>query len=68
MSDAVNVAGDERLVRLREVQSRCGQVSKSTIYSWIKKGSFPAPLKIGAAVAVWRSTDIDSWLRDQFAK
>ena len=34
-------------------------VSKSTWWDGVKKGRFPAPLKLSPGVTVWRSSDID---------
>jgi len=48
---------DDRLLRVPQVLSILG-ISRSTWYAGIKKGSFPAPLKISARTSVWRRSEI----------
>lgn len=38
-------------------------VSKSSIWSWLSAGKFPNPIKIGNNTTVWRSSDIESWIK-----
>ena len=38
-------------------------VSRASIYNWLIKGTFPKPIKISDSVTVWRSTDIESWIK-----
>jgi prophage regulatory protein len=38
-------------------------VSRASIYNWLNKGTFPKPIKISDSVTVWRSTDIESWIK-----
>ena len=52
---------DKRLIRLPEVIAMTG-LSRSTIYSHMSQGSFPKQFKIGARIAVWRESDILSWI------
>ena len=37
-------------------------ISKSTLYAWIKAGSFPPPVLIGPRTAAWRTADVEAWL------
>lgn len=48
MQENRTVGPDERLLRLPEVVARLG-VGRATIYSWIKQGKFPEPVKLGKA-------------------
>ncbi|MCG9032373.1 helix-turn-helix transcriptional regulator [Laribacter hongkongensis] len=34
-------------------------VSRATWYEGIKKGRFPAPVKLGSRVSLWRHSDIE---------
>ncbi|MCX7553641.1 AlpA family phage regulatory protein [Marinicella sp. S1101] len=36
--------------------------SKSTIYSMIKEGRFPAPIKLSVRVSAWSLEDVNEWL------
>ena len=42
----------EKLVRL----------SRSTLYSMIARGEFPAPVKLGRRAVAWRVADIEAWM------
>lgn len=51
----------DRLLRLRDVMDQTG-LGSSTIYRYIKGGSFPAPVKIGGYSARWRQSAINAWI------
>ena len=55
-----------RFLRLPEVQHQVG-LGRSAIYSRIKDGTFPAPVKLGARVAAWSAAAIDAWITQQIA-
>lgn len=52
------------MMRLPEVLSLVG-LSKSTLYSLIKTGDFPAPVKLGARAVAWPSHLVNQWLADR---
>jgi prophage regulatory protein len=54
------VGSKSRLIPLEEVMTRCG-MGRTAVYSHIKKGSFPAPVKIGTS-SRWLSTEVDAWI------
>lgn len=47
----------EGFVRLPQVLHVLG-ISKTTFWDGIKKGRYPAPIKIGRRIAVWKVQDI----------
>ena len=51
----------ETIIRRREVLARTG-LSKSTLYSFIKKGEFPAPLSLGGKAVCWAESEVDAWI------
>ena len=51
----------QRFLKLSEVINKCTK-SRSTIYSEIKAGKFPAPISIGARSVAWLSSDIETWM------
>lgn len=55
-----------RLMRLPEVMDQVG-ISRSTIYLYIQRGEFPAPVKLGSRSVAWNSEDIDAWIQDRIA-
>lgn len=55
---------EARLIKIEEVQDRLG-VSRSTVYSLVRKHSdFPRPVHIGRALR-WRLSDIEGWIESQ---
>lgn len=46
--------------RLPQLKKRLG-VSGSSIWLWVKKGTFPAPIKLAENTTAWRADDIDNW-------
>jgi prophage regulatory protein len=52
---------DRRLIRLKEVLAICG-ISRSTVYAAIKKGQFPAPIKVGERSTAWIKGEVMEWV------
>ena len=50
------------LLTRRQVQERIGGVGTSTLYRWVREGSFPAPLKIGGKSVRWCDREVEAWL------
>lgn len=40
-------------------------MGRATIYLKIKKGEFPAPVKLSERIAVWRGEDLQRWLESR---
>jgi prophage regulatory protein len=58
------------ILRLPEVQKRVG-LRKSAIYSGLKDGSFPKPIKLGTGphcAVGWLEPEINSWLKARIAE
>lgn len=51
----------DTILRLPEVKSRTG-LSRSSIYIYIKKGLFPAPMKLGLRSVGWFESEIQNWI------
>lgn len=51
----------DRLLRLRDVKTATG-LGSSTIYRYIQRGTFPAPLKVGGFSSRWRESQIHEWI------
>lgn len=51
-----------RLLRFKEVLILTGR-SRTCIYTDIKDGVFPAPIKIGKRAIAWSSQDIFNWIQ-----
>jgi len=50
-----------RLSQLKEKLS----VSRSSIWSWVKDGSFPKPIKLGKNCTAWNSDDVHAWVQSR---
>nr|WP_042327454.1 AlpA family phage regulatory protein [Paraburkholderia ginsengisoli] len=48
-------------MRRQEVQRAIG-LSRTTIYSRVKAGTFPEPVRLGARSVGWRVSDIEAFL------
>ena len=56
------------LLRLKAVTERTG-LQRSSIYSRIKTGEFPAPAKVtGSTISVWSSVEVQEWIDQQLAQ
>ena len=49
-----------RLVHHTEVLERVG-VHRITLRKMVKRGRFPAPVRLGYRTIAWRSCDVDAW-------
>ena len=47
-------------LKRQELEARY-QVTKTTIYSWIKTRGFPAPIHFGANLVRWNSVQVIAW-------
>jgi prophage regulatory protein len=52
------------LIKLNEVKARTG-LGRSSIYSYIGKGIFPAQVKLGERSIAWVETEIESWVQSK---
>lgn len=50
----------QHFFRLPQLKSRLG-VSGSSIWGWVKKGTFPAPIKLAENTTAWHISDIEAW-------
>ena len=53
-----------KVYRMKELVMLLG-VSKETIYYWIRKGSFPRPIKLGTRISGWLGEDILKWIDER---
>jgi prophage regulatory protein len=52
--------------RINELHHLLG-VGRSTIWSWVKTGQFPKPIKLSASVTAWRAEDVSEWMNKKTA-
>ena len=51
----------ERLLRLPEVEALVG-LRKPSLYDAMKRGEFPAAVKLSRRAVCWSASSIDSWI------
>jgi prophage regulatory protein len=51
----------ERFIDLKSVKERT-TLSRATIYDYIRKQSFPAPIQIGLRRVAWRESSVLAWM------
>lgn len=59
-----NTAQPERLLRLPDVEARVG-LRRSSIYDAVKRGEFPAPVKLSRRAVCWPASAIDAWIAER---
>lgn len=42
-------------------------VGRSTIYEWMRSGTFPSPVSLGSKAVAWRVEDVREWLEKRHA-
>lgn len=52
--------------RLPHLKQRLG-VSGSSIWAWVKKGTFPKPIKLSENTTAWYAADVEAWAADRIA-
>ena len=57
-------AQPERLLRLPDVEARVG-LRRSSIYDAVKRGEFPAPVKLSRRAVCWPASAIDAWITER---
>lgn len=54
----------DRLIRLPEVENLIG-CKKSTVYTMLKQGTFPRPIRLSARMVAWNENAVLQWLQDR---
>lgn len=57
------------ILRRKSVEARTG-LSRSTIYTRVREGTFPRPIALGddARAVGWIEAEINTWIAEQIAK
>lgn len=53
---------NDAYLRLSQIVPAILPVSRVTVWRWIKAGRFPAPLKLGDKVVVWKVSTVREWM------
>jgi prophage regulatory protein len=54
-------ADNDQLLRLPDVE-RATTFRRSYIYRLIRRGEFPAPIKLGIRASAWRASEVRAWI------
>ena len=49
------------ILRRKQVEARTG-LARSTIYQYVKAGTFPAPISLGVKSVGWIEAEVNAWL------
>lgn len=60
------IAMYQTILRLALVKKRTG-LSRSSIYSGVKQGTFPAQISLGPRAVGWLESSIDDWIQSRIA-
>jgi prophage regulatory protein len=61
MTVNMNYRRARQILRRKQVEEITG-LSRSTIYQWMKNGSFPAPITLGSRSVGWDMAEIQDWI------
>jgi len=45
----------------------CLNVSGSSIWSWVKAGKFPKPIKLSENCTAWNAADVEAWAQSRIS-
>lgn len=57
---------EPNLIKLDAVKRICG-LSRASIYSAIKLGTFPPPVKLTGRASAWVKEEVDAWVQQRIA-
>lgn len=58
-------AGMKRRVSAKPERTGLLPVTEKTIWTWVREGKFPKPLKLSSNVTVWRMSEVEAWIEEQ---
>jgi len=56
----------QQFIRLKPLTKRIG-VSGSSVWNFVKAGTFPAPVKLSPNCTAWVAAEVDQWAADRIA-
>ena len=55
------VGGLDRFLSLSATLEIAGRPCRQTLWKWVAKGAFPAPVQVGPHRIGWRASDLKKW-------
>lgn len=62
---AYQAAIPETLHPQSTVRARLGGIGRTTLWTWVRAGEFPAPVRVGPKRIMWRDSDVQRWIDDR---
>ena len=50
-----------RLIKIKEVMEKTS-LARATVYKYVKEGTFPQAISIGANRVAWLEEEVDNWI------
>ena len=60
----MNTSKEVQFYRLSQLKKQVS-VSRSSIWAWVKEGSFPKPIKLGKNCTAWNADDVHAWVQSR---
>ena len=60
----MNTSKEVQFYRLSQLKKQLS-VSRSSIWSWVKQGKFPKPIKLGKNCTAWNAEDVHVWIQSR---
>ncbi len=57
----MNTSKEVQFYRLSQLKQQLS-VSRSSIWAWVKNGTFPKPIKLGKNCTAWNAEDVHAWV------
>ncbi len=57
----------DRFIRLPELENLIS-CKKSTVYTMLKQGTFPRPVRLSARMVAWSETAVMKWMQDRISE
>ena len=57
---------ETKILRIAQVVEMTG-LRKSTVEFYIRKGTFPRPIKLGPKASGWIASEVQFWIRERIA-
>jgi predicted DNA-binding transcriptional regulator AlpA len=54
-------------LRQKQIIPGIVEVAPATLWRWVRKGTFPAPVKLGERVTAWRVESVREWMAQRDA-
>lgn len=58
-------AGMKRKVSAKPERVGLLPVTEKTIWTWVRQGKFPKPIRLSGNVTVWRMSEVEAWIEEQ---